>query len=349
MAGLFGRLFGGRSRPPDPDPLPGVSGYRMPTGRTGEGGFRGSTSPTRTFKGSNPRNVGVRADTNTGWEGGLGSTQDVRQASYRGEVPGATSRNPRLTSRVVTPQTRIGQNMQNASPAEFYGGPMLKTGPGNNTAGGSPLAPAARAGGHSKMDTTTPKVRRQPVIGAGIPGGTNVRNNFAQRFKNKPGEMHTYKSAPRADQAKPNRAGQATDGNVHADDAVTQVTVPNRFVYPGGGNTTWTVQRQMPYNGRGDGARGADLNGQRYYAEFHGGQQQFMNAGQGDYGIARARGGDHKRPVSFQEPAPWTANFYDTTEDLGYQDTPNSPSHAPNMVYVSPSTGRASNNTGRMG
>src|SRR5581483_10614450 len=139
MAGLIRALFGGRSRPPDPDPLPGAGGYRMPTGRTGEGGLRGSTSITRTFKGTNPRNALIRADTNTGFEQELGATQEVRQASYRGDVRGAASANPRLTGRTVTPQTRMRQIMQNASPTEFYGGPALKTGPGNNTAGGNPV------------------------------------------------------------------------------------------------------------------------------------------------------------------------------------------------------------------
>jgi hypothetical protein len=95
----------------------------------------------------------------------------------------------------------------------------------------------------------------------------------------------------------------------------------------------------MPYGGRGDGARGAQLSGQRYYATGQSGA--FWNAGQGDYGIARERGG--KRPVSFTEPAPWTTDFYDTTAGVAGQSTGQSPS----TVYVSPSAGRASNSTGR--
>lgn len=340
MAGLIARLFGGGSRPPDPNPLPGVGGYRMPVGRMGEGGFPGSTSPTRTFKGANPRIAKVRADTNTGWEGELGNTSKAHQASYRGDVPGGSTRSPRDTSRVVTPRTRIQQNMQDNSPAEFYGGPMLHTGPGNETAGGN----LAKAPGQANpRDTETPATRRQPIIGAGVPGAQNVRNERAQRHKAVPGQLHTYKSAPRADMPGKLPHGQAADGNVHPDLAVTSVTVPSRFVFAGGGFETWSVLRQMPYTGRGNGARGADLNGQRYYGEFH--DQQFMNAGQGNYGIARERGG--KRPVSFTEPAPWTANFYDTTDSVGTTDSPGSPYQAPDMVYVSPTTGRASNRTGR--
>jgi len=99
----------------------------------------------------------------------------------------------------------------------------------------------------------------------------------------------------------------------------------------------------MPYTGRGDGARGAQLTGQRYYGT--GQQDQFWNAGQGDYGIERAYGSGRKRPVSFTEPAPWTANFYDTTAPV--QD--NSNPQSPDAVYTSPSSGRASNSTGRNG
>jgi hypothetical protein len=188
-------------------------------------------------------------------------------------------------------------------------------------------------------------VQRQPVIGVGTPGSQNVRNDFALRYKAVPGQAHTYQSASRPDQAPVNRKGQNADGSVKPDQVSTPVTVPNRFVFPGGGNTTWFMLREMPYGGRGDGARGAQLSGQRYFAT--GQADQFWNAGQGDYGIARARGG--KRPVSFSEPAPWSANYYDTTETVGTADAPGTPTQAPNMVYVSPSTGRASNGTGRRG
>jgi len=179
------------------------------------------------------------------------------------------------------------------------------------------------------------------VIGSGTPGSNNVRNQVAQRYKNAPGQSHTYKSAARADQAPTNRGGQNTDGNVHPDRVVTEVTVPNRFQFAGTGSQTWSVLREMPYGGRGDGARGAQLNGQRYYAA--GQSQAFWNAGQGDYGIARERGGDHKRPVSFTEPAPWTTDFYDTTASV----QAGAGGQSASMVYVSPHSGRASNGTGR--
>jgi hypothetical protein len=345
MAGRIKALFGGASRPPDTNPVPGIGGYAQGTGPTGQSGFPGSTSQTRTYRGNNPRTVGLRADTNSGFEQALGSTTVQQQAAYRGDVPGARTRSPRNTARVVTPQTKSVQGLQHNSPAEFFGGPMLRTGPGNNSAGGHQLTPAQRAGGHNERDTTTPWINAQPVIGTDVPGSQNVRNQVAQRYKNPAGQVHTYKSAPRADQAPVNVGGQATDGNVHPERATTDVSVQNRFVFPGGGNQTWSVGRRMPYTGRGDGARGAQLSGQRFYAT--GQAQQFWNAGMGDYGIARERGG--KRPVGFTEPGPWTANFYDTTSEVGTSDDPGTPGQSPQMVYTSPSSGRASNSTGRMG
>lgn len=344
MAGLIAALFGGRSRPPDPDPLPGVGGYRMPRGQTGAGGYPGSTALTRTFGGRNPRTVGLRADTNTGWEAGLSSTPQVRQGAYRGDERGAAVLGPRATPTVTTPQPVIAQQLQ-ATPATFYGGPMLHTGPGNNTAGANPLSAAQRAGGHSRRDTETPATRREPVIGVGTPGAQNVRNSIALRYKAVPGQEHTYQSASRPDQAPVGRRGQNGDGSVKPDQVSSPVTVQNRFVFPGGGNLSWSVLREMPYGGRGDGARGAQLSGQRYYAT--GQNDQFWNAGQGDYGIARSRGG--KRPVSFTQPAPWSANYYDTTESVGTTDSPGAAHQAPDLVYVSPSAGRASNSTGRRG
>jgi hypothetical protein len=235
--------------------------------------------------------------------------------------------------------------MQHNAAGEFFGGPMLRTGPGNNTAGGTPMTPAKSAGGHSQRDTTTPWIQAQFPLGGMAPGAQNVRNQVALRYKNAPGQVHGYQSAARADQAPVNLSGQASDGNVHPERAASQVSVPNRFVLQGG-QTGWAVQREMPYGGVGNGGRGAHLSGQRYYTT--GQDTQFWNAGQGDYGLARQQGG--KRPVAFTEPAPWTTNFYDTTSEIGTSDNPNTtPGQSPSAVYTSPSTGRASNNTGRRG
>jgi hypothetical protein len=236
--------------------------------------------------------------------------------------------------------------MQHNSASEFYGGPALKTGPGNNTAGGEPLSAAEAAGGKSAIQTTTPLSDAQPTISGNVPGSQNVRNEIAQRYKAGPGELRTYKSAPRADQAQPNSGGQATDGNVNGIGISQDVTVPDRYIADG--VIGWSVLREMPYGGRGNGARGADLNGQRFYAT--GQQTQFWNAGQGEYGVERKRGSGNKRPVAFTQPAPWTANYYDTTNSVGTQTDPNAnPEQQPQTIYVSPGGMRATNRTGRNG
>lgn len=344
MAGLIAALFGGKSRPQDnTNPAPGIGGYAMGPGPAGQSGYPGSTAATRTMRGRNARLAKVRSDTNTGWESGLGSDTYTQQSSFRAEAQGSRIQSPRSTPTVTTPKGQLRQNMQ-STPGEYYGGPMPHTGPGNNTAGGTPMSPAARSGGHSQRDTTTPWVRAQYPIGGEAPGSQNVRNQIALRYRMVPGQPHTYRSAPRADQAPVLLGGQATDGNVKPDLVSMDVTVPSRFVMPGA-QTGWSVSRRMPYSGAGDGSRGAHLNGQRYYGT--GQSDQFWNAGQGNYGIERQRGAGAKRPVAFTEPGPWTANFYDTTAEVGSAEAPGNPTQAGQAVYTSPSAGRASNSTGR--
>lgn len=348
MAGLIARLLGGRPQTGPAEPALGVGGYTPGAGPANQTGFPGSTSQTRTFPHppNTPRAAKIRADTDSGANNGLGTVTQTQQSSYRGDVPGARTRSPRATPAVATRQTAIRQEMQHNSPSEFYGGPALRTRPGNNTAGGEPLSPAARAGGHSAIDTTTPLSAAQPQIGGRTPGGQNVRNEIAQRYKYPGGILHTYQSAPRPDQATPNPGGQATDGNVHPSAVVQDVTVPDRYAVDG--LTSWSVSREMPYGGRGNGARGADLNGQRYYAT--GQETQFWNAGQGEFGIERLRGSGNKRPVGFTQPAPWTANFYDTTASVGTTTDPNAtPDQQPQAIYYSPGGLRATNGTGRTG
>jgi hypothetical protein len=359
MAGLIARLFGGKTATTEgpAEPAPGVGGYTAGTGPAGQTGFPGSTGQRRTFPGRNPTNAPgrygvsqgnwttVKAQTNYGFDQSLAPVPMIRQESYRGDVIGGRTRNPRETRRVVTPQTEMRYRLQNNSTAEFFGGPRLRTGEGNNTAGGETLRGAWTQGGHSAIDTTTPLSRANVELAQGVPGAQNVRNDWATDYKYPAGILHTYKSAPRPDQAPVNPGGQATDGNVHQDAVTQDVTVTTRAQFPELG---WSVLREMPYGGRGNGARGADLNGQRYYAA--GQSDQFWNAGQGEYGVARLRGGDVKRPVSFTQPAPWTAQFYDTTADVGTLDDPNaSPGQQPQAVYYSPGGMRASNSTGRTG
>lgn len=348
MAGLIARLLGGKPQQGPAEPAQGIGGVTAGPGPANQTGFPGSTSQVRTWPRppNSPRTAKIAADTDVGFEQGLSGASQVRQASYRGDVPGARTRSPRDTPRIATPQPVLTEQLQ-GTPATEHGGPMLATGLGNDTAGGNPLSRAQAAGGHSQRDTTTPSPDANITIGQGSPGAQNVRNTIAQRYKYPAGVMHSYLSAPRADQAPMNPGGQATDGNVHPERVTQQVTVPDRALVPAdGGNFSWSLLREMPYGGRGNGARGADLNGQRRYAT--GQETEFWNAGQGSFGIERQRGSGHKSPVSFTQPAPWSANVYTTTASVGTTDAPNpDPGQQPSAIYVSPASRRASNSTGR--
>ena len=345
MAGLIAALMGRKPVKTPWDPAEaGMGGARQGPGPAGQAGYPGSTSATRYFRGASPRDVELRSDTVVGFDQAVEGTV-TRQAS-RTWAEG--NRSPRDTPDVTTPSTRVVESLRR-NPQEWYGGLPLRSdavSPATHAAGSglNPLMGSAAAGGHSTYDTETPRTSRQPDISGGVPGSNNVRNTIAQRYKNPPAVMHTYKSAARPDQ-KPR--GLNTDGNAWMSPAPL-VTVLNRFKWagPGGGVQTWSVQRQMPYGAgeRGDGARGAQLSGTRYYAE---GPPVALNAGLGDYGVARLRGDKTKRPVSFTEPAPWTSQFYDTTASTGTVDAPGPGGQAPSAIYVSPDVPRGLNSTGR--
>ncbi len=342
MAGLIARLTGRDLPKTKFDPaLAGIGGARQARGRAGEGGYPGSTSATRTFRDASPRDVKLDSDSVSGFDQGFEGVN----SSQPGRAYTEGWANPRETPPVVTPQPRtIGSLRRN--PGEWFGGQPMRSdavSPANQVVGQNPLAGAAAAGGHSVRDTETPATARQPDISGGVPGSSNVRNSYALRWKNPPGQVHTYNSAPRPDQLPVAPGGEG--GGKWA--STTLVSVPNRKVWGSGGVQTWSVQRQMPYGSgeRGDGARGADLNGTRYYAE---GPPVNIDGGMGAYGVARLRGDKTKRPVSFNEPAPWSAQFYDTTSSVGTSDQPGPGGQAPSAIYVSPDVGRGGlNATGR--
>lgn len=333
MSGLWG-LFGRKAVQQPDNPQPGVGGYTEGPGPYGENGFPGSTSSTRYFKGASPRAVKIESSTNTGFEQGLSSVPQVRQQSSRGDIE-LDDANPRLTPTVETPQPQLTVNLQD-TPGTFYGGQPDRNIPGYDLAGQNPLSGAQDAGGHSQRATTTPWPDANININVGgAPGSNNVRNTIAQDYKAVPGQLHTYQSASRPDQK----------GSFPGFAESSPVTVPSRYVYDDFGNSSWSVEREMPYGGRGDGARGADLNGTRYYAT--GQDDEFANAGLGQYGLRRLQGA--KQPTLFAEPAPWSANNYVTTADVGTPDNPGPNTQVPNMVYVSPGPSASPPSTGRTG
>jgi len=170
-----------------------------------------------------------------------------------------------------------------------------------------------------------------PIIG-GAPGSQNVRNQVAQKYKAVPGQVREYLSAPNP-AINGGRAASRTDADTVIGGDPTPVTVPSRYVSAEGAQEGFATDRQIPYrihhrlNGyRGAPSnRGADLSGQRYTMAT---KEQTAGLPNGEFGIARKRGPLH-RPVRFEQPGPWTANFRDEAPDAG--------SHQPQMVSVSPS------------
>lgn len=316
----------------------------MPPGPTGAGGLPGSTTtaPTTAYPQSTDAAKLPRRRGGPPVRGAYAQQQAVRPD--QNPYPNAERIvSPRATPRLATPRSGIVTDMQTNSPQEFYGGLPLKTGPGNHIQGGEPGRPAAAEGGRNVRDTTTPWAEAQPQIGRNVPGAANVRNQVAQRYKNRPGDMHTYQSASRPDNRVTAMSWDQAKG-VAPWETASGVTVPSRFVFAGGGNQTWAVLRRMPYTGRGDGARGAQLNGQRYYGV--GGYDNFRNAGQGGYGQPRL---SHKTPVSFAEPAPWSANIYTTTASVGSPGTSGANEQSPDAVFIAPGNSRAPNTARRRG
>lgn len=205
---------------------------------------------------------------------------------------------------------------------------------------GQPRQPRAR----NKRQADDTLRSYTPIIGGNAPGAQNVRNTVAQRYKAKPGEMREYLASPN-----PGKNGGRTAGVPDADTVIggepTPVMVPSRYVSDEGAQEGFATDRQIPYRihhritgYRGAPSnRGADLNGQRYTMA---GKEQTAGLPNGQFGIARKRGPLH-RPVRFEQPGPWTANFR--------VEAPDSGSNAPQMVAVSPSRTGASNSSAARG
>ena len=78
------------------------------------------------------------------------------------------------------------------------------------------------------------------------------------------------------------------------------------------------------------------MDGTRFY---------MANQGQGSAGvIGDSRSTLGNRPTVFEEPAPWSSNFYDTTASTGAPGTPGT-ARPVRQVYVSPNV-RANTNGG---
>lgn len=311
-------------------PLPGVGGYDYPRGPFGQTGFPGST----------PASVRTHPQTP---DGRLDRQLTTTAIWARDTGPAALDVTPVRTFR---PQPSYGQvrftpgTMQPAS--RFVRGD------------GTPRQPRAR-----QRRSTAPERRMTPVIG-GAPGSQNVRNQIAQRYKARPELWRAYTPSPN-----PGKTGAVLDGqsqyhpgafvhghpdgkpvpgmdsNPGTDNPV--VMVQSRYVSPEGAMEGYAVDRPLVF-ARGGLAgypdsyvrssgvhhlRGGRLTGQRYFGAIR--DQQRVGLDSDAYGLSRARGPRH-RPVRFEQPVPWSANYYDVPAGAA--------ATAPDMVHTSPSRPR---------
>jgi hypothetical protein len=304
-------------------PEPGTGGYPYPRGPYGKTGFPGSTpaaakTHTQTVDGRRDRQL----DTTDVWARDTGPEfLDVTPV----EVP--------------KPQPSHGS-------ARFRPGIQPSRGNRFLRPGGDPRQPLARTG-----EETAVEQRSTPVIGADAPGSQNVRNQVAQRYKAVPGMWRPYRAAPN-----PGKTGAQLDGPsaYHPDTYVwgapdgkpvpgdpgipggpPMVTVDSRFVSDEGAQEGYAVNRPLQFSRGGVAGwppgyqgnahlRGGRLSGQRYFGPFD--DQQQIGLDSDAYGIARRRGPQH-RPVRFEQPGPWTANYYDVSPEQGTQ--------APDMIVRS--------------
>jgi hypothetical protein len=188
------------------------------------------------------------------------------------------------------------------------------------------------------------EIRNHQQVSGGIPGGERQRNTiYRGGLQAKPGLPDTRGSAPNPGiQGHHSRAFAQTQ----------EVTVETRYKYngPDGGTDLYQdtlTDRRMPYVGqhgyrgipgyplghaRGS-VRGAVLDGARYFQAP--GSELNVGAQGGAYG-QRVRGHQRHRPTIFREPAPWTENFYDSTDSVGSADAPGTNRHQPDAVLYSP-------------
>src|SRR6185437_480994 len=262
---------------------------------------------------------GGKRKANTDPHPGEGGYAMPRGPVGEGGFPGSTAAAP-----VVHTQSADGRRERQLSASAAQD--EWKTLPTRERSG-LPRNPRARNKAQAD-DTYKPST---PVVGANAPGSENVRNTYAQKYKADPSLIRVYLSSPNPGTNGGRSSGNTDNGAVLGGDP-TPVTVQSRWVSREGAQEGFTADRRIPYmihhrpeGYRGAGSnRGADLSGQAYRMEA---KEETAGLPDGDYGIARRRGPNH-RPVRFEQPGPWAANYRDVAPDEG--------THQPNMVRVSP-------------
>lgn len=316
-------------------PHPGEGGYDYPRGPFGATGFPGSTPATRAQ--THGQGPGNRRD------------QQLNASQIRDRDTG-----PEFAD--VGP-VAVPKPQPSYSRVEFRPGTEPAAGNRYLRRDGSPRLPRAR-----QMRSTAAEHRMTPVIGAlGLAERKNVRNEVAQRWRAVPGAIREYQPAPNPGKTGARMVGPsqyhpgtmiygAPDGKpVPGMDAnpgpPPTVVVSSRFVSLEGAQEGYAVERPLVFakggrppptpRGSAPHLRGGRYSGQRYFGALE--DQQRIGIPSDSYGIQRKRGPRH-RPVGFQTPAPWTANYYDVPPAQGRED--------PDMIHRSPA-GRPRQTPGR--
>lgn len=317
-------------------PHPGEGGYDYPRGPFGATGYPGSTPATRAQ--THGQGPGNRRD----------QQLNASQIRDRDTGPEFADVGPVM---VPKPQPSYGDNPFRPGTEPAAGNRYLRR-------NGSPRLPKYR-----QMRSTSPEHRMTPVIGAlGLAEHKDVRNSVAQRWRAVPGMIREYQPAPNPGKTGARLVGPsqyhpgtmiygAPDGKpVPGMDAnpgpPPSVTVISRFVSLEGAQEGYAVDRPLlfskggrpppPPHGSAPHLRGGRYSGQRYFGALE--DQQRIGIPSDSYGIQRKRGPRH-RPVGFQTPAPWTANYYDVAPEHGRED--------PDMIHRSPSTRPRRSQAGR--
>jgi hypothetical protein len=316
MPGVIARLLGGT---PDPNrPGAGEGGYTYPRGPMGQTGYPGSAPQAPPTKSQVPGD-GDRK---------LGPPRRVRhRANITISAP----------DDVIGPEDGGGQGLQQDVTANQQ---AWAAQPPRAPSGQPQQPPAIITGTGTEADRDYTTVRHiaatAPQLGTGIPGNQNQRNS---RYYGGRQAAAGLPSSPAYNGGGPFPAPVQPDLDPVAEAG------ENRFVYQGGGVQSWEVERDIPlrvharpaaYTGAPSN-RGADLSGERAF--WTGLPEIQVNAGAGKYGQRKKEGPLH-RPTTFRQPAPWSANFYDTSaaEQQGTQK------QAADMVYVSPAPARSAVN-----
>lgn len=289
----------------DPDPNPGIGGYRRPRGPYGEDGYPGSTAATR----ENPQAAADR----------------LHNARAR---PAAA---PPFGRRYATrPMPTVGAQQANTIPAPAHQGGLPYH--------GGPVNPdRVRDTEHRPRVVLSQNIpggqrQRNKLYYGGAQAVPGAEHTYRSASKGR--------HFPITESTMPSRYvfGGVNGGTDNLDDLMTARRMP----YTGHVAGTADSFRGRLGHARGS-VRGAHLDGTRLFLRPVTKDTRVAKQG-GGYG-RRIRGTQRHRPTIFNEPANWAGRFYDTTAETGTPDRPGANSQVVSNVHVSPRASRGRRNS----